>query len=733
MIRPLIGYTEGPPHDSVDEDAEEYQDLLRSFIYDASELGVNFLVGPAAWSATRGLRTRISGQFAEALISAGLPGSLRDSPVELAAIYFALFKKREDAPARELSSIIGMLSPAPETAVERLAAVLRKLSQRPSVVRQIHLVLTTNQDLGIERALLQAALPFTRMVRDIRKKCLIVEAYRFPQENGFPKTDGVYTKGSGERSFPRPQSPDDARSLIEERDGREIWYASQPDPRLVAKEKMAGLVTSFEFEDRPLLVLYKFKGSVDVRSSCVISADDLYDCAGVEGEALVPRQITLVSWKTCQSCSAITRATWIYASFIARCSETCVESAINRQSTRSIHRRSKPETMRKCFETRWKIKCRTGFKARASAPPVRTWRCSLSDLLRTPMTPSPKTPGPFKGLDSYRTEDRLDFYGRDGDSERFAARILSSRFALLHARSGAGKTSLLQAKLAPDLETQGWTVVVVRPQRDPVRAVRYRVLKAIAPPPDAERRSIERACKLLSPETAPTDLTLTDLIAAYQRLLTARDGGNGAYDGILRELLSSISARPASEGIAAVEYYAQFTRLLGGGLKLGEYLSHVAALCDGPQVAGTSPPSESPSVRTVLASLETADQGLYQSLLSALNEPTETLALFFRRLFAVYGKWRPALRLVLVIDQFEELFTQFGQPEADEALPPGAGIALASCTPSGIGFSKSSASFTIPSSRDRFLRTSMPAPAPPTQAVSSRIAAGRKSPCRPVA
>ena len=271
-------------------DVSAYQGLLESLVYDANDLNINFLIGPAAWTSTRDLRLQVSSQLVGQMVGAGLPQSLTNSPVEVAALYFALFKKKEDAPARELISIIGGRAASKEDAAARLAAVLGNVRRRRP--GQIQVVLTTNQDLTIERALLQAALPFTRMVRDVRKRLLIVEAYQFPEdEKGFPEPGGVYTKGAGGRAVPRPDSPTEADRLINEAAGREIWCASQPDPRSFTKEQVKGLVPAFEFDARPLLVLYKFKGSVDIRGSCLIAADDLYDCATVEGQALIPRQI----------------------------------------------------------------------------------------------------------------------------------------------------------------------------------------------------------------------------------------------------------------------------------------------------------------------------------------------------------------------------------------------------------------------------------------------------------
>jgi hypothetical protein len=53
---------------------------------------------------------------------------------------------------------------------------------------------------------------------------------------------------------------------------------------------------------------------------------------------------------------------------------------------------------------------------------------------------------PYKGSESYQVEDAEFFFGRDGEANQVIAKILSSRFSLVHAQSGAGKTSLINAQ-----------------------------------------------------------------------------------------------------------------------------------------------------------------------------------------------------------------------------------------------------------------------------------------------
>ena len=98
---------------------------------------------------------------------------------------------------------------------------------------------------------------------------------------------------------------------------------------------------------------------------------------------------------------------------------------------------------------------------------------------------------PYKGLESFQIEDADFFYGRDREAEQVLAKILCARLTVLHAQSGAGKTSLLNARIIPSLEANGWTAVRTIPQNDPIQAVTTTVLLHVLPAPLAERQALE--------------------------------------------------------------------------------------------------------------------------------------------------------------------------------------------------------------------------------------------------
>jgi WD40 repeat protein len=86
------------------------------------------------------------------------------------------------------------------------------------------------------------------------------------------------------------------------------------------------------------------------------------------------------------------------------------------------------------------------------------------------MSADPTTAGlrtnPYVGPQSFRRGDQL--YGRDREAADLVDLLVAERIVLLHSPSGAGKTSLIQARLVPLLEEEGFEVLpLVRVNREP--------------------------------------------------------------------------------------------------------------------------------------------------------------------------------------------------------------------------------------------------------------------------
>lgn len=276
--------------------------------------------------------------------------------------------------------------------------------------------------------------------------------------------------------------------------------------------------------------------------------------------------------------------------------------------------------------------------------------------MSTPAATSAPQVKPYKGPESYQVEDGSLFFGRDGDADRLIAKILSSRFTLVHAQSGAGKTSLLNARIIPGLETRGWSTFRVLPHNDPIDSLRAATLKHLLPHPEAERRAVKHAWdSLRAPEPVPT---LDELIDAYEGL-PIRDPRRRALIAPVR-MPAGHAAGHETESVNPF-----FCRLLRSGVEVEAFAEHLAAIAPTQPIDGRTP------VTRVLGLLsEQRFVSAYGRLRNELNVPGRSLTVFFQHLFRVYGGRRTNLGIVLLLDQFEELFTRFtdpGQVASDEA------------------------------------------------------------------
>jgi hypothetical protein len=263
---------------------------------------------------------------------------------------------------------------------------------------------------------------------------------------------------------------------------------------------------------------------------------------------------------------------------------------------------------------------------------------------------------PYKGPESYQVEDGELFHGRDAEADQLIAKILSSRFTLLHAQSGAGKTSLLNARIIPGLEQRGWFPVRVLLQDDPVASIRLSTLKYLLTPPEAEAIAIRRACSLLGLDESSVDIA--EVLARYDGL-PIRDRRKREMIAPIRS--AQIEAAYPCTGTGWITPYA--CRVLRGSLDLetaSEQWNVLWALAES-EAGGSAHLSESLPVSELLAALESSEYGAaYRALVAFLDPPgRSSLTQFFANLVKVYGVRFSRFGLVLILDQFEELFTRF--------------------------------------------------------------------------
>ena len=68
---------------------------------------------------------------------------------------------------------------------------------------------------------------------------------------------------------------------------------------------------------------------------------------------------------------------------------------------------------------------------------------------------------PYVGAKSFTENEQKYFFGRDQESSQLASQLIAYQEVLFYAESGAGKTSLLQAKVIPYLRSSKIEIVVL--------------------------------------------------------------------------------------------------------------------------------------------------------------------------------------------------------------------------------------------------------------------------------
>jgi hypothetical protein len=273
---------------------------------------------------------------------------------------------------------------------------------------------------------------------------------------------------------------------------------------------------------------------------------------------------------------------------------------------------------------------------------------------------------PFKGQESYSVEDAGLFFGRDRESTELTGRIVASRLTVLHAPSGAGKTSLLNARIIPALEANGLSPIRSKPDEHPVEEIRRDALHWLFPPIEAEELALEEAMHFLG---LGEFTTVRGLLAAFDDAAVPPQ--------LRRRLLAPVANQSPVGGLRAVEFQSAkglampaferatpyVSRVLRKTADPSTLLRHLHALraaglgsahhdkesCEDLQLGAVRDKLSDPSLKEA-----------YRALVSWLANAPEGLRPFFTNLLSTYGAEQRGFAVVLILDQFEQIFTLFG-------------------------------------------------------------------------
>ena len=183
---------------------------------------------------------------------------------------------------------------------------------------------------------------------------------------------------------------------------------------------------------------------------------------------------------------------------------------------------------------------------------------------------------PYKGAESYGFQDAELFFGREQEAKQCSDLILACRVSLLYAASGAGKTSLLDARILPALEMHGWLPVRVRIGDDPIAATRDSVLLQAFPQPETECACVDQLCALLGSDS----LTLSEAVDRFYALPPSNDGKRN----LLMPRSTRITSLSANQGVlegTITPFVARLVRGVATPEDFSRSLQLLAAYCNG--------------------------------------------------------------------------------------------------------------------------------------------------------
>lgn len=179
-------------------------------------------------------------------------------PVGVAGMYYSAKSGDRDLEKKVMERMAESSKTFP-AAHDQLASLLKKLPSRPAPrggYRVPQLIVTTNFDLMMERALLRAGLSFTRVVQYRSGEQIDVDQYHVQLNKG------------GTVQVPPAAGGPLLRARIDDCDELDVIIKTR---RKEDADLTKGLLDSVPWQELPEPILYKFLGSQEVTNSCVLS------------------------------------------------------------------------------------------------------------------------------------------------------------------------------------------------------------------------------------------------------------------------------------------------------------------------------------------------------------------------------------------------------------------------------------------------------------------------------
>ena len=88
---------------------------------------------------------------------------------------------------------------------------------------------------------------------------------------------------------------------------------------------------------------------------------------------------------------------------------------------------------------------------------------------------------PFKFLDSYQSEDKDIYFGREEEIQELYERLFETSLVVLYGGSGTGKSSLIQCGLANQFQPREWLPLFIRRENNIVQDLYEAIFQQLPP------------------------------------------------------------------------------------------------------------------------------------------------------------------------------------------------------------------------------------------------------------
>ncbi|MDW9681834.1 hypothetical protein [Sinorhizobium meliloti] len=277
---------------------------------------------------------------------------------------------------------------------------------------------------------------------------------------------------------------------------------------------------------------------------------------------------------------------------------------------------------------------------------------------------------PYMGTRSYQLEDADLFFGRQRETSELVALLLRGPLSVLHAPSGAGKSSILNARIIPEIERSGVNAVRMTPENNPLEALRISTLLQLIPAPETEAAALGEFLRHF-PKLAGEKIEAA--IDQYDTIEIS--------DPLRRKLIAPYDVKvwfdPGRQRAGVTTPY--FCRLLNGTATIRSYWRHFAALFDldefGSEIRQDAwRDARLGKIHELMAS-ERARRA-HREWIDRLDLPEFGFVGFLHHFWSQWAATQSGYAVCIVVDQFEEIFTRFTDLQAGEAEEDAPGSAV---------------------------------------------------------